>query len=72
MRPAFYSGRCYFGACIKGIVNDLARGQAFELGPYEGSSFAWLHVLELDDGVKGVVELNAQSVLKITRSSSYE
>ena len=71
MGPALYPSSIYFDTCIEGMVNDFARGQALEFGPYKGPPFTWLHVLELDDGVKVVVELNAQPLAEIASSSHF-
>ena len=71
MGPTLYPSSCYFDACIKGMVDDLASGQTFELGPHKGTAFAWLHMLELDNGVEVVVELDTQPIPEIASSSHF-
>lgn len=66
VRPALYARDVYFDACVESIVDDFACCKAFELGTHKGTTFARLYVLKLNNGVKILVKLDAQSVSEVT------
>ena len=49
----------------EGVLDDAAGGDVLELGANEGTAFARLDVLELDNGAKLVVVLDAHAVFKV-------
>jgi hypothetical protein len=69
VRPSLNPGNRNLDPGGKGIFDDLAGGQAFELGADKSRTFAGFYMLELNDGVKTIVVFNAKTISEICGSS---